>query len=691
MDEEEARIDIELYQVLKDQAIEEFIKVKDNKDLSLTDIENIQNKYDIDPNINFFYLNKCLDIYKSQIDDSEESMDLEREKKEEDLVYEFSEKYYNYIDSLLLWQKKDIINKIQKTKRLKTYLKNYMNVNSNIKQYFEIINKIKNVGFEDLDSEEFKNKFYTKYYKNLLNYHIPLIYGTTELRYAYLINDIRVFLFEKEMQTEKSVIENNYARINALVPDIILKKKSNPLDVINKEDKNKTNEEEEIQSNITFHNKYNFLSEFLSSYKMDLSKIFNIKKYNDNDKYEENFFTGAYKLNDKIDEIYFHLLYLALIMFCYLYYPDKIDETINKIRYFFFENKNAIIKALLKAKNIYKCEIKKIDSEIEFEKEELTFFNLKKENEYYTINPYDFILKNIRIKSTYEKFIEQFKDESNYSLYKVYKDNHLFQDEDIYISYKDNINKMLKSDIIDQAFNQFSNYEKFINPFKGKNADQIINQINSIKYYINFPILKIDGLTFKKLGIIFINKLLKNVSDTSTEKKLIKFTINLSYKKITESHEIIGHYMNTLCKANLNTINLLTPDNTFIDYTSNDSGYKRYQDGGDSLELLLFGNKILYITIQSSLFIIDENNWNNINIEDFKEKFILKNKLEANYELNILSQCNNQLIKNILQNIKCDNSESIIVSKRDSFIAFRKGYIHIDDEDLFYDDDSESE
>jgi hypothetical protein len=281
-------------------------------------------------------LNKCLDIYKAQIDDSEESIDLEGENKEEDLVSEFSKKYFNYIDSLLLWQKKDIINKIQKTKRLKTYLKNYLNVNSNIKQYFEIINQIKNVGFEDLDSGEFKKKFYTKYYKNLLNYHIPLIYGTTELRYAYLINDIRVFLFEKEMQTENSGIENNYTRINALVPDIILKKKSNPLDVINKEDKNKTSEEEEIQTNVTFFNKYNFLSEFLSGYKMDLSKIFNIKKYDDNDKYEENFFAGEYILNEKIDEIYFHVLYLDLIIFCFLYYRDKIKETINKIRNFFF-------------------------------------------------------------------------------------------------------------------------------------------------------------------------------------------------------------------------------------------------------------------------------------------------------------------------------------------------------------------
>lgn len=175
------------------------------------------------------------------------------------------------------------------------------------------------------------------------------------------------------------------------------------------------------------------------------------------------------------------------------------------------------------------------------------------------------------------------------------------------------------------------------------------------------------------------------------EKKLINFTINLSYKKITESHEIIGQYMNTLIKANLNTINLLTPDNTFIDYTSNDSGYINYYDGGDRLESLLFGNKILYITILSSLFIIDENNWNNNNIEEFKETFILKNKLETNYKLNILNQWNNQLIKTILQNIKCDDSESIIVSKMDSFIAFRKGYIHIDDIDLVYDDDSESE
>lgn len=290
-------------------------------------------------------MNKCLDIYKKQIDDSEDSMDLEGENKEEILLNNFSEKYFNYIDSLLLWQKKDIINKIQKTKNLKTHLKNYLNINSNIKQYFEIINKIKNEDIEDLDLEEFRNQFYSKYFKNLSNYHIPLVYGTTELRYAYLINDIRVFLFEKEVQYEKSVIENNYTRIKALVPDIICKKKTNPLDILNEEDKNKINEEEEKQFNFTFLAKYKFLSEFLSGYKMNFSKIFNIEKYND--KCEEKSFNGKYELNGKLDEVYFHLLYLDLIMYCFLYYPNKIKKSITEIRDFFFwrkkrENKNFI-------------------------------------------------------------------------------------------------------------------------------------------------------------------------------------------------------------------------------------------------------------------------------------------------------------------------------------------------------------
>ena len=83
-----------------------------------------------------------------------------------------------------------------------------------------------------------------------------------------------------------------------------------------------------------------------------------------------------------------------------------------------------------------------------------------------------------------------------------------------------------------------------------------------------------------------------------------------------------------ICNANLKEIGLLTPNNTFLNYSSNKSYYLDKYDGGDRLESVLFGNKIIYLTIESSLFILNEDNWNNIAIDNFRDKFIDKNKLQ---------------------------------------------------------------
>ena len=139
-----------------------------------------------------------------------------------------------------------------------------------------------------------------------------------------------------------------------------------------------------------------------------------------------------------------------------------------------------------------------------------------------------------------------------------------------------------------------------------------------MKYYITFPINKISGITFKKIGIIFINKIFKNMNNINESNKLIKFSINIGNKKVTECHEILAHYMLTICYANERDTGLLTPENTFSHYIGNKAYYLSKYDGGDRLESIMFGNKIIYLTIQSALYILNENNWNNISIDEFK-------------------------------------------------------------------------
>ena len=135
-------------------------------------------------------------------------------------------------------------------------------------------------------------------------------------------------------------------------------------------------------------------------------------------------------------------------------------------------------------------------------------------------------MENIDIGSPYEDLKKQFENENNYSLYKNFKDNSLFSNADISNEYNNNISKMFSSEVINEAFYNFTAYKGFENPFRSKQAKEIIEQINKIKYYIDFPLLKIDGLTFKGLGIILINKKIKKIEEVCDDAKLIKYSRN---------------------------------------------------------------------------------------------------------------------------------------------------------------------
>ena len=141
---------------------------------------------------------------------------------------------------------------------------------------------------------------------------------------------------------------------------------------------------------------------------------------------------------------------------------------------------------------------------------------------------------------------------------------------------------------------------------------------------------------------------------------------------MTECHEIIAHYLAILFKANDKDIELYTPDQTFIDYTSIDECYNNSYDGGDKLESVLFGNKIIFLTIKSALYILDENNWNNIYVFTFKEKFKKNNELKKDKE-NIDLSKQTTFVDAIINNVNFNvNKNTIYVHESNSFIIFRK-------------------
>ena len=200
----EEKKNIKLYQTLKDNAYNEYNKIKGKKEVKLKEIEKILKIYDIDPIINNFYLQRCIECCSDIIESneteedtqsSEESkMEMEEENDKENYsVNKIAKKILYYINSLSLSQKRELIKKITEKKNLSSYLRNFLNKDSNIKIYFEILNLL----YKDkkIDINNFKKLMNTTYYINITKFHVPLIYGNNQLRYSALIYDINSYFF----------------------------------------------------------------------------------------------------------------------------------------------------------------------------------------------------------------------------------------------------------------------------------------------------------------------------------------------------------------------------------------------------------------------------------------------------------------------------------------------------------------
>ena len=673
----EERTEIRIYQKLKDEAQEKFnALIKDKKEnISLSDLKKILNIYDIDPNINNFYLEKCLELCSDEFNDqTNESMEIEEqiESKEISVDY-FIKNYLYYINSLSLSQKKNLNKKIEKKTFLFKCMKGYLNDDSNIKKIFDIILHI------SANKKNLKNLFESKYFVNIEKFHIPLKYGTNELKYASFLSDINSFLFENFSNPKKSNSRNNYLQ----------KIKQHDVNIIKKITNQKNQKEEKItqdKNEIIINKKKDkdilsddkkkkisnerkkFLQGFFNLIFDENATNFFISKnlFNDDDleKFNKN-----YILNNKIDFTIYNLLYIDLIMYCYLYYPEEIKKKINKISKL-YESDNKKKGTINNIKKIYNIQI--INNEkAENYLDKVIYKCINKENdkESFEFNPNEYIMEDLIVNSDFNEFRQQFEEEKNFTLFKHYKNNSLFQKSELNNEYKNNLFQTFTSNIMGIAFDEFRNFKQFKNPFQGENKNEFFEEIDKSKYYIYFPILKISGLTFKNIGIIFINKNFKNF-DNVGDNKLINFSINVANKKITECHEVATHYMSVICKSNDPNLGFLTPNNTFINYDSDDENYNQEYDGGDKLETFLFGNKIILLTIQSALFILDEKNWTGTSIEDFRATFIKYNKLEEK-EVDFSKQ--SKIIELVMDSIDIIKPQNKIqIERSNTYILFRK-------------------
>jgi len=313
IEEESQKKTIELYQVLKDRAYAQFNNLKKEKTISISQIEKILETYDVDPNINNFYLEKCLEYCSNETEEiskDKNKMDCEvLDESKKISPDDFYEKYLHYINSLSLNQKKNLNEKIKEKKEIYQKLKNIVNNDSNLEKIHQIFQSI--LG-KDLNLNEFENHFSNKYFINIEAYHIPLIYGTNELRYSGIIYELYSYFFLNKIAKRDIDHRNNYQKIYQYKKNIIEKKTSS-----NTSQKNeKTEKQDSKPKRDEKEDRISYLKYFLKDINYEKSDEFLGNKSQRSEDDLSNFNEG-YILNDKISFVYYKLLYLNLILYCF--------------------------------------------------------------------------------------------------------------------------------------------------------------------------------------------------------------------------------------------------------------------------------------------------------------------------------------------------------------------------------------
>lgn len=660
----EVKKDLKLFQELKDEA---YLIPSD----SIKNLKEKNKKYDIDPTINFDLLTKLLDSSNP----------------------EFIENYFNLIQTLTFQQKSDLLKKL-KDHPFEEEIKSKIGINnkSYIDCYFSILKKMYNYFYENLTYNELENALKTEFYVDNEKLKIPLIYGTKELIYSSLINNIyHYFILNykdgKESEDENIKINNtNKESFFQNYPKIILERKNK--NDIKIEEINKMEIENNIQNNVeeiseeekdkVLEDKCLLIRPILDLIfeNNDFFDLFNVKGYKNEN--EINNFQNNYKLKPNFDPLIFHLLFLDFIICIYVYLNKRNFLTKNIIDMFFEKRETKLmrLKHFLKSVNIETQDGKKLKFNIlsDVRNEVYKCYDKKNKDNFFSFNPYEHVLSKIQFYN-FDSFKEKFNDKQYFSLLKYYNSNHLFDKSVFENIFKENIKEMLQSKTINGLFSQFTNFSEFNNPFIGKKKNEFFEQVSESILFFPFPTDKIGGFTYKNLGIIFINNF-------SEKKKLVDSSLliynicELSIYKVTFKHEIIAHYMSSICHANDVKVKLKTPPNTLNDFGPMEiysDIYDNSLDAGDKGEALIFGNKIKGIFIRGALFILNNNNWNkNNNVEDFQNEFIGANKYFENDQISIKElESENILIKELLTDIHL-NEDCIKLNKTNSSYVFRQ-------------------
>ena len=196
---------------------------------------------------------------------------------------------------------------------------------------------------------------------------------------------------------------------------------------------------------------------------------------------------------------------------------------------------------------------------------------------------------------------------------------------------------------------------------KKENIDKLIDSI----IFIPYDLYNSYGITFRKELIIFIGGLFENFS------KPIHYLSKSSCFIILGIHEGYGHwsssfysiqYQNNSLSDSFITNKEVEKELKLIE--KNEKEFEKRSDeskneGGDKIELLLFGRKMEYFTVKEILFLLNRNSYN-VDYKTFRKNFQKVSKTKFNVLYDTISM--DEQFVNLLKNLKI-NKDYFVTSK----------------------------
>ena len=613
------------YRLLSFKKIKEIVKkLIKNTQLTETNIKEFHKIFklsDIEPNINYQYLSY---LKKNSI------------KK--------FDKYINkYLYTLNYNEAKTLVNLESQVNKEINKLKQFR-LNNNIKSdinKIDSLSKIKLVNFIYQINDYYKKRKEMNDYKDLfleyklntnLKYRLPNSYGNTELIfYTYLQLFFDLFYFENE----ETIMEIDEEEENI--------KKDNKEEDINKINNNEDSDSEEecfSLSDCSFeeNKSIDYNNEEITRDINDFCSFINNNNKNNN-KIEENKIDEVIPIEKNYRKSLLYLRYLngfdyyiekrMLIDYEKNDFLDKIEFIFFTIIYFIYNNKGKVdfdrkfIKyALYEPENIRKESIKVLNLN-KTDKAYLKTLNQEtKESLIYTyLITSDIPIKNV-INNPFENCSNYYKFPLNMTKNIILFDNEFFNE------LKKFILQVYESKLFKEIFYITEEFKDFLYPFEGEEKDNIFSEMFEITKFYPFELDNLYGYTNKILPRIIISSLFK---DCSSIERIIG---NFAYLLNTLFHEQMKHYIKALIYYNSLRLNLsfsLVSDKplkeeTFEKYynivkkkkelldvfkVSNDEIREiKQSDGGDKLEILLYGQKLQHIYISAALYLLDIDSYN---------------------------------------------------------------------------------